>query len=411
MMSQENSENSGLTPELLEIYEEALELIREKKYTAAIRLLIEILEENNSFADAYYQIGYCLNRLKRTRESITYFDAAIRNNPQHIDAYMERATAFSSWGSYPSAVDDLNAILEMDPFNFDAHYYRAKTMIARGMPEKATGDLTFLIRFQPQNPDLYIMRGQAYLTKNVVDKAVEDFDRAMKLKPDMADGYYMKGRAQVHSGDLDAARLSYYKALEQSPENARYHLALGELFFHKEDYEKSLDHLEKSLEYDKHYEISWQVVPIMALILSPDEILEPILDLALNAQAARIEFIKKEEGVQVDIMVYDLAMPLMLLEADAIERMEKYISSLGLDIFSDKGAFAYEYEGKSIQVETSLERDDLGNEKIIMELKDEIKEKEEVKFRDLTDRTQEEAKNSQPGYLGETFDEEKGIQF
>ena len=58
-----------------------------------------------------------INKIILTEEGGEDFSKAIELNPNNVDAYTNRGTAYSDLGQYQKAIDNYNKAIELDPYN------------------------------------------------------------------------------------------------------------------------------------------------------------------------------------------------------------------------------------------------------------------------------------------------------
>ena len=208
--------------------------------------------------------------------AITYYDMAIRENPDLGLAFNNRALAYAAKGEIDRALVDLeaavrllpdsalphnslgaihflmgdleNAIVELDvalsldPRLAKACFNRGLAHLALGSYDKAVADLNQAIAFTPEfaakmaaqgsplSDDLlsnlestqsfadvplaYMYRGIAYLKQGDADKAIADFDKAIELRPTLAEAYHSRGLAYLTIGDNDKAMTDFEQSTE-----------------------------------------------------------------------------------------------------------------------------------------------------------------------------------------------------
>jgi tetratricopeptide (TPR) repeat protein len=78
----------------------------------------------NPGASAAYSEGVRLYDAKRFRQSIPYFDRAIRLNPRHVHAYYRRGVAYAQIGQHQHALQDFNVIVHLKPDQSKPHIDR-----------------------------------------------------------------------------------------------------------------------------------------------------------------------------------------------------------------------------------------------------------------------------------------------
>jgi tetratricopeptide (TPR) repeat protein len=99
----------------------------------------------------------------RPDDAIKDLSAALRLNPNHLEAHRQRAAAFTMKRDLPAAIRDLDEVVRLEPRSAAAHYQRGIALGLSGQPERAFADLETTVKLQPENPLGLTALGQAYV--------------------------------------------------------------------------------------------------------------------------------------------------------------------------------------------------------------------------------------------------------
>ena len=72
-------------------------------------------------------------------EVITQFDQAIRLDPQHATAYLNRGVAYYDFGQPKRAIEDFDKAIRLDPQAADAYNDRGNAYLDLGQSERPIG--------------------------------------------------------------------------------------------------------------------------------------------------------------------------------------------------------------------------------------------------------------------------------
>jgi tetratricopeptide (TPR) repeat protein len=108
------------------LLEKAIELQKNDDLLTSILFCDKALDLDNTLTSAHFLRGYNNFLLKKYREAINDFSAAINLNPEYLDAYFYRAKSRQAVGDYTGALKDLNHSREINPI-------QTTFMIARGL--------------------------------------------------------------------------------------------------------------------------------------------------------------------------------------------------------------------------------------------------------------------------------------
>lgn len=103
-------------------------------YPAAIDLFTRTLAQDPDHLNAYLQRGFCHSLQREYEAAVSDFSEVIRRKHDHLWAYTSRGSAYAKWGKPELAIQDFDTALNLDPRNQEAYNNR-------GWSKKATGDL------------------------------------------------------------------------------------------------------------------------------------------------------------------------------------------------------------------------------------------------------------------------------
>lgn len=108
--------SKGITREMLNSFQDGLDLADEGKYKAAVEKF-DIAIETGIFNEAYNQRGYCLQLLGYHLDSIDDFTRAIELFPSNANNYYGRALSNGALGYYDNAISDTTNAIKLSLVN------------------------------------------------------------------------------------------------------------------------------------------------------------------------------------------------------------------------------------------------------------------------------------------------------
>ena len=172
---------------------------------------------------SWFSIGYLLHSKDEPDfdAAINAYDAVLRLNPNHAEAYNNRGLARDALGQHEAAIADYDAALRLNP-NAEAYNNRGVERNALGQHEAAIADYDAALRLNPNHAKAYNNRGGARYALGQYEAAIADCDSALRLKPDYAKAYYTRGLAKLQLNRIDEARQDFEAAfnLAQAMGNA-----------------------------------------------------------------------------------------------------------------------------------------------------------------------------------------------
>lgn len=213
-----DSSSPGKTDSLLYA---AKSYIRLQNYEAAEKDLQRFIATHAPLADAYYLLGFVLQRLNKPQDSLTTYTKAASIAPPTGDDLKIVALDYELLDDNPDAIHWLERAVEMEPGNKEAWYFL----------------------------------GRAYYTSSRLPDAQRAFERVLQIDPRDAKAENNMGLIYESGGKTDEALAAYQSSIlwqqgNPHPSEQPY-LNLGNLLLTLERTEESLAPLEKAVELGK----------------------------------------------------------------------------------------------------------------------------------------------------------------
>jgi tetratricopeptide (TPR) repeat protein len=201
----------------VELMEQGKNDLAIQHFEEATKLAAEPVEKANSF----FQLGRAFRSLNRFDEAIDAYSAALENDPDDGEAYLNRGIAWFHKGEFGIAwndFDDASAVfLGTEPY---AELWKGLAKAQQGDWLEAVNSYAHAILQEPRFPLAYANRGLAYLQLNEPHKAVADFNQAIRHDQRNPAHYFRRGVAQARLGRIPEAIESYNQALRLDPNYA-----------------------------------------------------------------------------------------------------------------------------------------------------------------------------------------------
>lgn len=198
-------------------------LVSQNQYAQQTLMSRKEQSKNNlTFAD-YYKQGHASYKVRDYEHALSDFSQAIKENPTHAKAHINRGNTRYNLKDYDGAVTDYSQAIQINPNEVNAYVNRgnARYMLAEysSDPDRdynlALADFNNALRLNPNEAEAYIRRGivRSQLAKYSGDsqqdyrKAIGDFNQAIALNADKSEAYFQRGvvRYQIgqYSSDFD----------------------------------------------------------------------------------------------------------------------------------------------------------------------------------------------------------------
>jgi len=239
-----------------------------QQFPIAERHLRQYLEANARSADAWYLLGFVLNRENKPKESLEVYTKAAALNPPTGDDLKVVALNYELLNDNADAIHWLEVAVEKDPTNKEAWYFlgrayytasrlpasrkafdrvleldpkdaRAENNIgliyeSGGKTEEALAAYRNAIAWQrenaPSREQPYLNVGNLLITLERPEEAIAPLQQAIALAPKDPQGHLRLGTAYLHLNRLEEAERELREAVRLVPDDATAHYQLGRCY-------------------------------------------------------------------------------------------------------------------------------------------------------------------------------------
>ena len=225
--------------------------LNRKNYDMAINCFTQTIMQNPDMAVAYFYRAKVHHQLGDFRKMIADYDEAIRLNPNLAEMYFYRALAYSDLNRQHNlgrAALDLTAAIKLNPDYMDAYNLRGRIHSWNGDHDLAIADFSQAIKLNPDNAALYSYRGMAYFKKGDIDRALTDYNEAIKINPDDAGLYSIRIEVYLRRDDLNRAIADYGQLIRLKPNNPDAYNKRGDAHMEKGAVDRAIADYGKAIE-------------------------------------------------------------------------------------------------------------------------------------------------------------------
>ncbi len=241
------------------LYSQGLARLSLDDYSKAVSFFEKAVEVDPSYAEAWYQAGFCYGMLGLHQEALKASKRAVSLRPDWAEAWLNVGTSSFALGQFKDAVEAYRQATKLDPSNADALYALG---ISLGKLNRQEEEILAYKRAIVQKPDhtgalerlglayfkqkrfndaiqifdllknykqdalIYNYLGESYLEVGKMNEAINAFNSALSLNPSLDRARYGLGRTYLKIGDRDAAYLQYEILKSQKSDWADKLLAL-----------------------------------------------------------------------------------------------------------------------------------------------------------------------------------------
>jgi tetratricopeptide (TPR) repeat protein len=201
-------------------------------------------------ATAHNEAGVALYERGGHAAAADEFAAALRLDPRHVEARVNRGTVRFELNDHDGALADYDEVLRLAPFNATAHARRGYVWLARGDLDRASADFTHAIDLDPNDPLPCKGRAAVWEARGQSQQALADLDRAIALGGDDPVIRHLRGAALLGLREHDRAIADLTEAIRWDPRLPGVWRDRGLAWLRKEDFARALADLDEALRLD-----------------------------------------------------------------------------------------------------------------------------------------------------------------
>ncbi len=162
-----------------------LSLAAQDRLDDALRSLSKAVALQPDYAEAHYNRGNVLRKLRRMADAIAAYDRVVSLRPDFAEAYNNRANALAQTRNFARALPDYDRAIALKPPHVDAQYNRASAFMELGRYSEALAAFDQVLALNPRHASAHNNRGIVLGDLQRHDEAAAAFARAAELQPDL----------------------------------------------------------------------------------------------------------------------------------------------------------------------------------------------------------------------------------
>jgi predicted Zn finger-like uncharacterized protein len=239
-------EPTGATPdskevEVIAIYKEGVELLKQKQLDAAIEKLGIVIQRKPEYVEAYRYLGLAYGQKNLWEDAIHVLQLAIALKPEDVLSLKNLGIAYLRQEQFSEAISVLQQALQQSPDDAKAQSFLKMALqrqqqqvqqetadakpdavssddaLSQPADEKSSLQQTTEI---PHNPvQEFLDKGTEFLDNGQHNKAIEMFEEAIRLAPESSDGHFGLGMVYEKTQERKKAIDAYQKAVNVNPDD------------------------------------------------------------------------------------------------------------------------------------------------------------------------------------------------
>ena len=170
------------------------------EYQKAVSVYEEMLELEYTKAFTYYRIGLCFKSLKQPTNALTYFQKALREDPQFYLAMMEQSYLYEEIGGMPEALHFAQEATMLNDGNLDYQKRLAFLYIDAGKFEESLTCLKKLVTAEPSRFYNWYAYSEVLMLLEEYEEAITVLHSAIQ-NHERAELYYQLSNCYFNLGD------------------------------------------------------------------------------------------------------------------------------------------------------------------------------------------------------------------
>lgn len=175
-------------------------------YEEAVKLLLEVLERNNSHLLSCELLGISYFRLKDYVSAKTYFSMLVNTAPKYAKGWFDLANSEAKLRNSEEAIKHYTKAIEADPNFVMAYVSRGGIKRNLKQPESALEDFNKALELDPKNVIALNNRGIVFGRRGELRMALKDFTSAIEADPNYTESYYNRAVAWTKMGKAEKAQ-------------------------------------------------------------------------------------------------------------------------------------------------------------------------------------------------------------
>ena len=197
------------------IFKDANNSYRRGDLEGALVAYYRVLEMDNNFYRAYYQIGRIQAKMKNLSSAIESYLKALKIKPDFLKCWYSLGLARKNEGDKEGALDAFNQVIEIDSSYVKAYSSLGEIYIGLKEYTKAFEVLNTATKVDSSDSKSYYFLGKIYIELKQFEKSVENLEKGVAVNPEFAMAWLLLAEAHNELGNCEAAKAAAREVTER----------------------------------------------------------------------------------------------------------------------------------------------------------------------------------------------------
>lgn len=195
-----------------------------KRFALQLQAAMSMAAANPRSALAHLLLGDALLDNDQPERALEELRSALAIEPTYVRARVILAETYDILHQSDSALVHLDTALRHNPRHAQAHMQRARLLVRRARMAEAVAHYRIACELLPDNPSAYgpwMKLAETLMATSAYDEAIEALTYCTRLRPTAADPWLLIAEAQEKAGRIDAAIAAYNDFARRFSSDAR----------------------------------------------------------------------------------------------------------------------------------------------------------------------------------------------
>ncbi|REJ79107.1 MAG: tetratricopeptide repeat protein [Acidobacteria bacterium] len=228
--SNANAENRQTRRALAErLYARGLANLSSDDYEQALPFFEQAVATDPTYAEAWYQVGFCYGMLEKHEQSVRASKKAAELRPEWPETHINIGASSFALGDFEQAAESYKTASRLDQSNAETHLALGLSLGKLGRTGEEILAYRRAVSARPDFANAIELLGLAYFKQKQYGHAIEAFEQLRNYKAD-ADTYNLLGESYYAEKRFDESIDAFSTAVNMNPSNDRARYNLGRAY-------------------------------------------------------------------------------------------------------------------------------------------------------------------------------------